>query len=121
VADHNEPKILNLGDLLREAEKQREESRQAKPANKPWIPWPETFNAGTCDENEAWVALRAAEDFFDDNHALMAFFDRDTVTGYRHTDGGYEFRLDQPMGDASPLVLRVWLDENRVERAEVRR
>jgi len=89
--------------------------------NEPWIPWPENFNAGTCDENEAWTALKHAEDFFDDNHALMAFFDTDNVTGYRHSDGGYEFRLDQPLDGARPLVLRVWLDEDRIERVEVRR
>lgn len=89
--------------------------------NKPWIPWPETFNAGTCDENGAWAALQAAEDFFDDNHALMAFFDRDNVTGYRHAEGGYEFRLDRPVDEGRGRILRVWMDENRVERAEVRR
>lgn len=121
MSDHSEPKILNLADLLREAERQREEARKTAPVERPWCPWPEVFNAGTCEENEAWKALQEAEDFLDGNHALMAFFSQDNVTGFRRSDGGYEFRLDQPMDDAQPLVLRVWMDENRVERAEVRR
>lgn len=89
--------------------------------NKPWIPWPETFNAGTCDENGAWAALQAAEDFFDSNYSFAAFFDLEAVDGYRHAEGGYEFFMGKRSESESPLVLRVWLDENRVERAEVRR
>lgn len=87
----------------------------------PWCPWPEVFNAGTCDENEAWMVLKAAEDFFEGCDAFMWYFDKNNVTGYRHSDGGYEFRLDGPADAERARVLRVWLDENHVERAEVRR
>lgn len=121
MADHNEPKILNLGDLLREDERQREEVRQAKPADKPWIPWPETFNAGTCDENGAWCALKDAQDFLDDNYALSASFGRPFVPGYRHAEGGYEFHLPETFDEKPAQVLRVWLGEKGVDRVEVRR
>jgi len=90
-----------------------------------WTPWPEVFNAGTVDENEAWVALSAAEDFIETVSAFSAYFRREFVTGYRRCGDSFEFLMPESCGGPRKLVMRAWFDGDedsvRCTRVEVRR
>lgn len=117
----DEPKILNLADLLREAERQREESRMPAPAERPWCPWPEVFNAGTCEENQALSALCSAHGLLFEAWGINPNLrQKETVDAWRRAGAGYEFKLSAD-NRKGYLVLRVVLDEDGAEKVEVRR
>ena len=87
----------------------------------PWCQWPEVFNAGTCEENEAWSAMRSAEDFFKTSPAFSAYFRRMFVPSFRRREGGFEFLLPDADSGAGRSILRVWVGEKGCDKVEVRR